>query len=262
MQTHLDSLRRSAGALPELPGVYFWKDANGRILYIGKAVNLRSRVMSYFSAARRQRRVRELVTRARSIEHEVAANELEALFRESSLIKQVQPPFNRALRRPRELFYLRLEDGTADTHLEIARGDQSGDLVFGPFRTRALAREVLQFVHDVLPLKKCRAVKPRCRPCMYFQMHRCAAPALDDLHRRQHQEAIQQLEYLLDGRTDLVMRWLVGKRDRLSDALLFERAADIQLRIDALQQLIDRQLILDAALHARCVLVRHQQRDR
>src|SRR5919202_1283043 len=107
MLDHLPDLRAHARDLPEVPGVYFWHDSRGKILYIGKAVNLRARVTSYFSNARRDRRTRDLIERARSIRHEVTSSELEALFRESALIKQELPPFNRALRNPRKLFYLK-----------------------------------------------------------------------------------------------------------------------------------------------------------
>src|SRR6059058_5774581 len=88
--SHLPILREQAGTFPRAPGVYFWKDARGRILYIGKAVDLRARVGSYFSTARRDRRIREMLSRAGAVTFELTSTELEALFRESALIKQEQ----------------------------------------------------------------------------------------------------------------------------------------------------------------------------
>jgi excinuclease UvrABC nuclease subunit len=89
-------------------------------------------------------------------------------------------------------------------------------------------------------------------------MHKCAAPLLDEQHKQRHQEAITRLFDLLDGRGDRVTAWLEEKRDRLSAAMLYERAAEIQLRLDALRELLRRQVILEAAIQCRCVLVRQE----
>ncbi|MGI8826851.1 MAG: hypothetical protein ACR2JC_14645 [Chloroflexota bacterium] len=236
--------------------MYFWRDGRGRTLYIGKAVNLRARVTSYFSRAQHDSRARALVKRARSIDHELASTELQALFRESALIKQVRPELNRALLTARTAHYLKFDTSQNDPFMQATTHvDEDGCLYFGPFRTVAVLRETMSFLHAALPLRKCTRVKPRCKPCLYYQMHTCAAPVLDEVHRQQHWEAIGRLYDLLDGRGDLVVAWLESKRDRLSEALMFERAADIQVRLDALNQLLSRQMILEAAVQCRCVLI-------
>jgi excinuclease ABC subunit C len=256
MDEHVHELRAQARGLPELPGVYFWIDGLDRILYIGKAVNLRSRVTSYFSNARRDGRTRDLIGCARSIRFEVTTNELDALFRESALIKQHQPPYNRLLRTSRRLYYLKLDSQMADPYLQIVREiEPDGSMYFGPFHTATVVRETVAFLHSVLPLRKCAAQHPRCKPCIYHQMRTCAAPLLDDVHRAQHQEAIAHLNDLLDGRHDRVIAWLESKRDRLSDGLMFERAAEIQSRLDALREMLDRQVVLEAAVRCRHVLI-------
>ncbi|HLJ65974.1 MAG TPA: GIY-YIG nuclease family protein [Chloroflexota bacterium] len=259
MATHVDVLRQTAQSLPQAPGVYFWRDADGRILYIGKAVNLRARVSSYFSSARGDRRTRELIGKSWSISFEVTATELEALFRESALIKREQPPYNRALKRARRPFYLKLDGAHPDPYLEMVRDRlDDGSLYFGPFPSAAVTRETLAFVHDILPLRKCAAARPRCRPCLYFQMRTCAAPLLDEEHRRRHQETIERLFDLLDGRQDRVWDWLEAKRNRLSELWLFEQAAEIQARLDVLRDHHRQQLILEAAIRCRCVLIRDE----
>lgn len=257
MATHLDILRQEAAALPHTPGVYFWKNEDGRVLYIGKAVNLRARVTSYFSHAQRDRRTRKLLLEARHIEYELTSTELEALFRESALIKQVLPEFNRALRRPKARYYLKFDLSRPHPFMEIARGKlDDGALYFGPFPSGAITRETMAFLHDVLPLRKCTAAKPRCKPCVYFQMGKCAAPLIDLDHQLRHEEAIRRLHDFLDGRVDRVAGWLEKKRDRLSESLLFEHAADIQVRLDALHDHRRQHAILEAAIQCRCVLIR------
>jgi excinuclease ABC subunit C len=259
---HFDHLRETARALPEAPGVYFWEAEDGTILYIGKAVNLRNRVTSYFSSARRDRRLRDLISQARRIRHLSTETELEALFQESALIKQHQPAFNRALLTSKPAFYLKIDRSRLDPYVETAREmDGENCLYFGPFRSGRALRETIAFVHDVLPLRKCTQQKPRCKPCMYYQMHKCAAPALDDLHRAQHDDAIARLFDLLDGREDKIMTWLEGKRDRLSNAEMFERAAEIQERIDVFHEIQRRNALLEAAMQCRCVLVSHAPRN-
>jgi excinuclease UvrABC nuclease subunit len=256
MHEHVHELRAQARALPELPGVYFWIDGLDRILYIGKAVNLRARVTSYFSNARRDGRTRDLIGCARSLRFEVTTTELDALFRESALIKRHQPPYNRLLRTSRRLYYLKLDRDTPDPYLQIVREiEPDGADYFGPFHTATVIRETVAFLHGVLPLRKCAAQRPRCRPCMYHQMGTCAAPLLDEEHRQQHKEAIAHLNDLLDGRHDRVVQWLENKRDRLSDSLMFERAAEIQSRLDTLREMLDRQVVLEAAVRCRHVLI-------
>lgn len=257
MHSHLQALRTEARLLPESPGVYFWRDGDDEVLYIGKAVNLRARVNSYFSTAAHDRRTRALLSAARSIRYEMTSTELEALFRESALIKREQPPFNRALRTSRKPFYLKFDGARRDPFMEVARSaEDPTSLYFGPFRTGTGVRETMAFLHAVLPLRKCTAAAPKCRPCIYYQMHTCAAPALDDEHRQKHQDAIGQLFELLDGRTDRVNDWLERKRDKLSESLLFERAAEIQERLNHLKALDRQHAILEAALQCRCVVLR------
>jgi excinuclease ABC subunit C len=254
--SHFELLREQARALPQTPGIYFWKDERQRTLYIGKAVNLRSRVLSYFSAARHSGRTRELLSIATTITCEVTETELEALFRESALIKREQPFYNRQLRSSRRLFYIKLNLERVDPYLEITRdAREDGSLYFGPFPNAPLARETMAFVHDVLPLRKCAAARPRCRPCIYYQMRKCAAPLIDEDHRRRHEEAIDRLFDILDGRSDRVVAWLERKRDRLSESLLFEQAAEVQQRLDILRDSERAYAILRAAMQCRCVLV-------
>lgn len=257
MAPELDALRLQAQDLPQLPGIYFWRDATGRILYIGKAVNLRRRTLSYFTTARCDRRVHTLLTSARHLTFEVTETELEALFRESARIKEFQPEFNVALRAPRRMWYIKLDSALADPVMRVTSAREAdGSLYFGPFPSGAMTRETAAFLHDVLPLRKCAAVAPRCRPCMYFQMGKCAAPMLGEEHRRRHREAIARLHDLLQGRTDRVRDWLERKRDRLCESLLFEQAREMQRRIDLLQDYSRQQAILEAAVQCRCVVVR------
>jgi excinuclease ABC subunit C len=160
------------------------------------------------------------------------------------------------------VYYLKLDAANPDPYPEMVREvEDDGSLYFGPFQSAAILRETLSFVHEVLPLRKCTAMKPRCRPCLYNQMRTCAAPLLDAVHREKHQEAIQHLYELLDGRSDRVTAWLEAKRDRLAEALMFERASEVQRRLEWLRQLVEGQQLLDAAVRCRCVLVRTMKAD-
>ncbi|GAC1398875.1 MAG: hypothetical protein NVSMB52_12450 [Chloroflexota bacterium] len=198
-----------------------------------------------------------MISGATTIEHELTHTELEALFRESALIKQEQPPYNRALRTSRRPYYLKFDSARLDPYMETAREvDMDGSLYFGPFSSGAMLRETAAFLHAVLPLRKCTAQKPRCKPCMYYQMRTCAAPLIDDDHRQRHMQAIGQLFDLLEGRSDRVREWLERKRDRLSDALLFEQAGEIQERLAILNDHSKQHAILEAAVECRCVLIR------
>jgi excinuclease UvrABC nuclease subunit len=132
---------------------------------------------------------------------------------------------------------------------------EDGSIYFGPFPSATVTQETMAFVHDVLPLRKCTAAKPRCKPCIYYQMRKCAAPLIDDVHRKRHEEAIERLFDLLDGRNDRVVEWLTRKREKLCELLLFEQAAEVQERLDVLGDGERRYAILRAAIQCRCVLV-------
>ena len=123
-----------------------------------------------------------------------------------------------------------------------------GSQYFGPFRSQSIVRETVDYLQHVLPLRKCTRKNPRCRPCIYYQLGKCAAPPLGGEHRVRHHEAIDQLVALLDGMSDDLLAWLEQKRDILAGALMFERAAEVQERIEALRDLIKRQVILEAAV--------------
>jgi excinuclease ABC subunit C len=146
-----------------------------------------------------------------------------------------------------------------DPYMEATRElVEDGSLYFGPFRTGSVLRETMAFLHAVLPLRKCTRMKPHCKPCLYHQMDTCAAPPLGEEYRQRHRDAIGHLADLLDGRSDRVQAWLEAKRDKLSEMMLYERAAEVQRRIDALDVLLQRQALLEGAVQCRCVLIRDE----
>jgi excinuclease ABC subunit C len=253
---HLDVLRLEAADLPQMPGIYFWRDEGGQVLYVGKAVNLRRRVASYFPRSRKDRRIRRLLKSARHITCEVTETELEALFRESACIKEHRPPYNQLLITPRLAWYIKLDERLEDPYMRVTtRISDDGSRYFGPFPSGALTRETMAYLHEVLPLRKCTVAKPRCAPCIYFQMGKCAAPPLGGEYREIHAEAIDKLQDLLDGRSDLVRDWLLRKRALMSSSLLFEQAGEVQRRIDLLDEYGKRRAVLESAVQSRCVVV-------
>jgi excinuclease ABC subunit C len=256
MTHHLDVLRLEAADLPQMPGVYFWRSEGDQVLYIGKAVNLRRRVSSYFPQARKDRRIRKLLKASRHVTCEVTETELEALFRESACIKEHRPPYNQLLITPRLAWYIKLDGRLEDPYMRVTtRLTDDGSQYFGPFPSGAMTRETMSYLHEVLPLRKCAVAKPLCEPCIYFQMHKCAAPPLGGEYRQRHVEAIDKLQELLDGRSDLVLDWLHRKRAMMSNSLLFEQAGEVQRRIEVLNDHGRRQAVLESAVQSRCVVV-------
>ena len=191
--------------LPSSPGVYLMKGAHGKILYVGKAKNLKNRVRSYFSDSSSDNRfiarnVRRLIA---DIEILLTRTEKEALLLENTLIKTHLPRFNIKLRDDKNYLCLRLDLRAAWPRLEIVRRPKKdGALYFGPYHSASRARETLKVVERSFKLRSCKDsfMKNRSRPCIQHQMHRCMAPCVLDVDKEAYQNQVAFVRMFLKGR--------------------------------------------------------------
>ncbi|MBO4313229.1 MAG: GIY-YIG nuclease family protein, partial [Desulfovibrio sp.] len=168
-------------SIPASPGAYLYRDAQGRVIYVGKARVLRRRVLSYFRREGLSPKTRAMIGRARSVEFITTTTEKEALLLESSLIKKHRPHYNVALRDDKQYFLFRMDLKAAFPRLEIVRRPRrDGARYFGPFTSALAARDTWKLLHRTFPLRRCsdRAMKNRVRPCLYHHMGQCPAPCM------------------------------------------------------------------------------------
>lgn len=236
-------------SIPATPGVYLYKDASGRIIYVGKARDLRKRVLSYFRPADQlTAKTRAMIGKAESIEFLNTTTEKEALLLEASLIKKHRPHYNICLRDDKQYVMFRLSEREPFPRLEIVRRmkKRDGARYFGPFTSALAARETWKTIHRLFPLRRCsdRAMKNRETPCLYHHIHLCAAPCVDAVTPEEYADMTRRVSLLLSGKSTELLDLLRDAMMKASDDLDFERAASLRDQIRAIEKTIEKQGIV------------------
>ncbi len=233
-------------ALPTRPGVYIMRDGEGRVIYVGKAASLRSRVRSYFGSPRSmEAKVRALASSIADFEYIVTNTSQEALHLEATLVKRHQPLFNVRLKDDKHYPYLRIDAQNPWPRAEITRRvADDGARYFGPYASAGSVRKVLDLVNRLFPCRTCtKAIGGQDRrPCLDFYLHRCLAPCTSYCTKEEYDEMIRQVILFLEGRTDTVVREIRAQMEAASEGLQFERAARLRDQLQAIERVTERQI--------------------
>ncbi|MBA3442732.1 MAG: excinuclease ABC subunit UvrC, partial [Pyrinomonadaceae bacterium] len=216
--------------LPLSPGVYIHKDSEGRIIYVGKAKNLRNRVRSYFQSGRgHDRKTRELVRRIRDLEFIITDTEVEALVLESNLIKKHRPRYNVLLKDDKQYPHLKLTVNEAFPRVMITRRVQrDGALYFGPFLPASLARRTIDLINRTFQLRSCEIEIDGSlpRPCLEYHIKRCLGPCVKDLCMpAEYTEAVRDVRLFLEGKNRELADELDGRMNAAAEEMRYELAA-------------------------------------
>jgi DNA polymerase-3 subunit epsilon len=232
--------------LPRRPGVYLFHDRDERVLYVGKATDLRGRVRSYFSSDRR-RKVAQLLRETARISHRVCANTLEAELVELRLIHEHQPRFNRRNRRPISPVWVKLTTNERFPRLSVVKTTASAGAYFGPFSSRAEANLVVEAVHSALPIRRCstrigrRGFEPTDAPCSAAQLGVAMCPCSGSCTDEEYAIVVDQVAAAFAGETSVILRPLEAKMADLAASDRFEEAATMRDRAAAVVRAVDRQ---------------------
>jgi excinuclease ABC subunit C len=238
--------RAYARSLSTGPGVYLMRDAEGRVLYVGKARNLRRRVASYFTRSDLGPRLNLLVRKVASMEVSLTRTEAEALLLENEWIKAHRPRFNVSLRDDKSYPWIRLEVAHDYPRIGFYRGNRKPPhRYFGPFSSAGAVREALNQIYRLFGLRQCRdtVFENRTRPCLQYQINRCSAPCVGYISKRDYEADVRAATQFLEGRSDEVIRHLGERMEQASEALDFERAAAYRDRIRAVQKVRSNQFV-------------------
>ena len=256
--------KEKAGLLPEKPGVYLFRDAGGRVIYVGKARLLRNRVRSYFLESRWvDAKTGSLAREIAELETIVVDNEREALALEHNLIKQHLPKFNVVLRDDKTYPYIKFTAAEKYPRVYFTRRiRKDGSLYFGPYFPAGLARRILHFVHKRFLVPSCTVDLTRThpRPCLQFYIHRCLGPCVAGLTTdERYAEAAHDVKMLLEGRRHDLIKSLEERMATAADKELFEQAASYRDLLRTLEDIEERQRIAAAQGDDTDVLAYHAE---
>ena len=225
------------------PGVYRMFDGESRLLYVGKAKNLKKRLSSYFRKTGQAPKTAALVARIAQIETTITANETEALLLEQTLIKEWRPPYNILLRDDKSYPYVFLSDGEFP-RLGIHRGAKKAKgRYFGPYPSALAIRESLSLLQKTFLVRQCEDsyYRNRTRPCLQYQIKRCKGPCVGLVSPEEYAEDVRHSVMFLDGRSNALSEELSASMEKASMALEFERAAELRDQISMLRRVQDQQ---------------------
>jgi excinuclease ABC subunit C len=243
-----DELKAQISAVPAKPGCYLMKDTVGRVIYVGKAKNLRNRVRSYFHSSRDEnRKVAELVRNVTDIDWIVVGSELEALILEMNLIKRHRPKYNVRLKDDKRYPYIKVHLDDPFPKLTVTRRvSNDGSRYYGPYTSVWAVNQTLDVLRKMFPYLTCDRVitgEDR-RACLYYDIKLCAGPCIGAIDQVSYRQMIKDLGRFLEGKTDPVIDRLEGAMADASEALDFERAAGIRDQLAAIERVVEGQKVV------------------
>ena len=239
-----ESLHKTALQAPSSSGVYLWRNSVEKIIYVGKAKNLKNRLSSYFSGEK-QIKTQLLIENAASIEYITTNNEYEAFLLENNLIKQHSPKYN-----------IQLKDGKSYPVLKVTKEDfprfyktrlvkKDGSVYFGPFPDAGALDTFIDTLYRIFPVRHCRTFKKRDAPCMYYHIGRCKAPCCDKIDKQTYNEFIGEIESLLNGKDEETLAKITAEMKKAASELNFEKAARIRDGLKALTVMQNQNIVED-----------------
>jgi len=246
-----DTIREHLKQMPTGPGVYRMLDAQGGVLYVGKAKNLRSRVGNYVSASGLSTRIMLMVSHTRGMEIVSTKTEAEAFLLEANLIKKLKPRYNILLRDDKSFPYIRLTVDHDFPQLMKHRGVREGkDSYYGPFASAGAVNETLVILQKAFLLRNCSdaVFKSRLRPCLQYQIKRCSAPCVGYVSKEQYADLLAQARRFLTGKSREVQERMAGEMQEASAGMDYEKAAGLRDRIAVLTRLQHQQAVIRGTL--------------
>ena len=230
--------------LPDKSGVYIMHDADDKIIYVGKAVNLKRRVKSYFRKTDKTERIKRMVSLIDHFEYIVVDNEAEALILECNLIKKNRPKFNVLLKDDKTYPYIKIDIKSDYPNVTITRKIiNDGSKYFGPYANPGAAKEMLDFIKQKYKIRQCKNFRSETRACLNYHINRCLGPCMGYVSKEDYRKQIDEIIDILDGKIDKVLKELEKQMIEESSKMNFEQAAYIRDRMLAIQRVNEKQKV-------------------
>ncbi len=236
--------------LPPKPGCYIMRNSTGEVIYVGKAINLRNRVRSYFQdRVDQERKVIKLVEQIEDLEWIVVGSELEALILEMNLIKKYRPRFNVRLKDDKRYPYIKVHLGQPFPKVTVTRQMvKDGARYFGPYTSVWAVHQTLELLRRIFPYLTCdREITGKdARPCLYYDIKLCAGPCIGAIDQKGYLQLITDLCSFLDGHTDPIVSRLQQEMTAAAEALKFEKAAVIRDQLNSIERVVEKQKVISS----------------
>ena len=241
-----DKIRAKVESLPTTPGVYRWKDKNGRVIYVGKAVNLKNRVRSYVRDDKnRSPKVAAMMRHAEDLDITMTGTEMEALILECNLIKELHPKYNISLRDDKSYPYVKITTGEEWPRIFITRNIKRDgrSKYYGPFTDVGALRETLRLLRRVYPIRTCRNMNVS-RPCLQYHLKLCAAPCGNYVSHEDYGKYVQSICDLFEGKSTELVKMIQANMETAAENMEFEKAAMYRDQWRAVKSVQERQNII------------------
>ena len=228
------------------PGVYRMINKDGKVIYVGKAKNLKKRVSSYFTRSDQTLKTQVMVSHIANVEITVTHKESEALILENNLIKSLKPQYNVTYRDDKSYPYIYLSSAQKFPRLAYYRGSRKATgRYFGPYPSASAVRESLNLLQKIFPVRQCEDsfFNNRSRPCLQYQIKRCTAPCVGLIDQQEYEQDVRHAIMFLEGKNSVVIDELVKQMEQASNHLEFEKAALHRDQISALRRVQEKQYI-------------------
>lgn len=242
----MTNLQSKLKSLPQNPGVYIMKNEQGKIIYIGKAKNLKKRVVQYFQkSASHTSKVKKMVQNIHTFEYIITDNELEALILECNLIKQNRPKYNILLKDDKTYPYIKINLAEKFPSIAIVhKHSKDNAKYFGPYTSASALKNTIKLIYDLWPIRRCKKQpKNNKRPCLNYFINQCKAPCLNYISENEYKEMILQIVNFLNGNSQAIIKNLNEKMALAAKNLEFEKAIDLRNKINAIKKISQRQKI-------------------
>lgn len=231
--------------LPNKPGVYFFKDSTGQVLYIGKAKNLRARISQYFGKNDGRPQIPFLMAEAAQLDYTLVATELESLYLERNLIQQYRPRYNIELKDDKNFAFITIDYNQEIPQIGYVRKfdpNQKNIVYFGPYTAAGKIRDILNTIRKIFAY--CGAKKFNHQPCFYYHLHRCPGVCVGKISLQDYRRHVQQIEKFLSGQTEKILKQLKTKMRAAARGKKFETAARLRDEVKSLELVLQKQNVI------------------
>ena len=250
-KSRMDKLKKLLNILPKKPGVYIFKDSEGKIIYIGKAKNIHKRVKSYFqnkSSSFLYMKPSNFMSKIETIDYVVTDNETEALILEGNLIKKNKPKFNIDLKDDKSYPFIAVTTEEKFPRVFLTRDRNiKGAEYFGPYTDAGAARKILEYLRRIFQIRDCKKSKPGKNlkvPCLNYHIKLCRAPCSDKISQEEYRRNIELIKFFLTGKDKTIVSRLKNKMEEYSKIKKFEKAAEFKNKINDINKLYSRQKVV------------------